>query len=219
MKKKENAIEVSAYPITQEKEFDVYYPLPNHKGQVAVDNGIQNVGRRSKGDMTRSEYPLVPLAAPRLNLSKVNFKKDFFIRDYRVNGEIHDDPYYQGYDRKPKKIDYRFLEDGEEEKLEYLDAPLSQNNFTARGTKDFMRLMSHRAPIIQDSHGAHFDSKDATVPLMYSNINYGDERTTCCNCQKEVKKRYFRTRDKFTAETAFKEHPIFHSIDSYQTCS
>ena len=36
---------------------------------------------------------------------------------------------------KPKRIDFRYLEDGEEEKPEYLDVPVSQNNFTARGTK------------------------------------------------------------------------------------
>ena len=100
LKKKENAIEVAAYPITQEKEFDVYYPTANEKGQVEVSTGIQNIGRRSKEDITMSEYPLVPKEAPRLNLSKVNFQKDFFRKDYRVNGETHDNPYYQGYDKR-----------------------------------------------------------------------------------------------------------------------
>ena len=179
LKKKENAIEISAYPITQEKEFEVYYPLADETGKVATSSGLQNVGRRSVADMTRSEYPLVPKAAPRLNLSKVNFKKDFFIRDYRVNGEDndHNDWYDKGYDRKPKRLDFRFLEPGEEEKLEYLDAPVSQNNFTARGTKDYSRLMSHRAPLIHDSHGAHYNNNPSELPVMYSNINYGDERT------------------------------------------
>ena len=120
---------------------------------------------------------------------------------------------------KPKRIDFRYLEDGEEEKVDYLDVPLSQNNFTARGTKDYSRLMSHRAPIIQDSHGVHYDPSSEKLPLLYSNINYGDETTQWWNWQKEINKSYFRTRDKFKAENTYKDHPIFHSIDSYQTCT
>ena len=80
-------------------------------------------------------------------------------------------------------------------------------------------MVTNRAPTIQDSHGVHYDPSSQKLPLLYSNINYGDEATQWCHCQKEINKTYFRTRDKFKAESAFKDHPIFHSIDSYQTCS
>lgn len=76
-----------------------------------------------------------------------------------------------------KRIDFRFLEDGEKEELDFVDDPVSQNNFSAIGTKDYMRIMSNRAPLIHDSHGAHFDRHSDNVPLLYSNINYGDEKS------------------------------------------
>jgi len=177
LKKKENAISVSAYPITQEKDFDVYYPTMNERGQVSVHDGMQNMGRRAKEDMTRSEFPLVPPTAPRLNLSKVNFKKNFFRKDYRVNNEEHHDRIDQGYDKGPKKLDHRFLERGEKEIVEYDDYKLNQNNFTAPGTRDYNKIMSHRGALMQDSHGAHYNNENKSVPMLYSNMNYGHERT------------------------------------------
>ena len=177
LKKKENAIEVAAYPIVKEKELDVYYPYVNEEGKAFVPDGIQNMGRKSHRDITRDNFPLVPPTAPRLNLSRVNFHKQFFNKDYRVNNYDHRDVFYKGYDKKPTKIDERFLEEGEEEEIRYHDEPVNKNNFAPRGTRDFNRLLSHRAPIIHDSHGVHHDKKNPNAPTMYSNMNYGDKRT------------------------------------------
>lgn len=42
------------------------------------------MSRKNKNHIVRLEQPLVPKDIPRLNLSKVNFRTDFFQKDYRM---------------------------------------------------------------------------------------------------------------------------------------
>ena len=72
--------------------------------------------------------------------------------------------------------------------------------------------------MLSDSHGAFWDEPKANQPAMYSNISE-TAAPTCCECDKMKEKNYYLFKGKFNAKKQYKDHPAFHSIDSYQTCS
>lgn len=78
--------------------------------------------------------------------------------------------------------------------------------------------MTERAPIISDAHGSFWDEHNPNTPALYSNIKTSS-KPTCCECDMIQNKKFHQHRGHFTAKGVYKDHPCFHSIDSYQTCS
>ena len=85
-----------AYPVHPERDVTVDYPEIREDGRYAVE-GMQNMGRRDRQDMIRNEMPLVKPKTPRLNLTKVNYRHDFFDKDYRVGKKDEADLMGSGY--------------------------------------------------------------------------------------------------------------------------